>query len=103
MGADLFESYVGSIIAAVTLGFLSYETTGIMGYAVAPVILSSFGIIASIIADLFESYVGSIIAAVTLGFLSYETTGIMGYAVAPVILSSFGIIASIIATVTVDQ
>ena len=50
MGADLFESYVGSIIAAVTLGFLSYETTGIMGYAVAPVILSSFGIIASIIA-----------------------------------------------------
>ena len=50
MGADLFESYVGSIIAAVTLGFLSYETTGIMGYAVAPIILSAFGIIASIIA-----------------------------------------------------
>ena len=50
MGADLFESYVGSIIAAVTLGFLSYETTGIMGYAVAPIILSAFGIVASIIA-----------------------------------------------------
>ena len=50
MGADLFESYVGSIIAAVTLGFLSYESTGILGYAVAPVILSAFGIIASIIA-----------------------------------------------------
>ncbi len=50
MGADLFESYVGSIIAAVTLGFLSYEATGVMGYAVAPVILSAFGIIASIIA-----------------------------------------------------
>ncbi len=101
MGADLFESYVGSIIAAVTLGFLSYETTGIMGYAVAPVILSSFGIIASIIATVTVKTDGSIIAAVTLGFLSYETTGIMGYAVAPVILSSFGIIASIIATVTV--
>ena len=50
MGADLFESYVGSIIAAVTLGFLSYETTGVMGYAVAPIILSAFGIVASIIA-----------------------------------------------------
>lgn len=50
MGADLFESYVGSIIAAVTLGFLSYETTGVMGYAVAPIILSAFGILASIIA-----------------------------------------------------
>ena len=50
MGAALFESYVGSIIAAVTLGFLSYESTGILGYAVAPVILSAFGIIASIIA-----------------------------------------------------
>ena len=50
MGADLFESYVGSIIAAITLGFLSYETTGVMGYAVAPIILSAFGILASIIA-----------------------------------------------------
>ena len=50
MGADLFESYVGSIIAAVTLGFLSYETTGVMGYAVTPIILSAFGILASIIA-----------------------------------------------------
>lgn len=50
MGADLFESYVGSIIAAVTLGFLTAASMNNMGYAVAPILLSAFGIIASIIA-----------------------------------------------------
>ncbi len=50
MGADLFESYVGSIIAAVTLGFLTAQQLNNMGYVVAPILLSGFGIIASILA-----------------------------------------------------
>ena len=50
MGADLFESYVGSIIAAVTLGFLTAIKEGNDGYIIAPILLSAFGIIASIIA-----------------------------------------------------
>ena len=45
MGADLFESYVGAIISAVTLGLASYGEAGV-NFALA---LSSAGIIASII------------------------------------------------------
>lgn len=45
MGADLFESYVGSIISSVTLGYLVLEQYG----AVFPLVLSSIGILASII------------------------------------------------------
>ena len=53
MGADLFESYVGSIIATVTLAYL-LPVTDIekIGYVAAPILISAFGIIASIIATL---------------------------------------------------
>lgn len=47
MGADLFESYVGSIISALTIGILVYPGTikGIL----FPFLLSAIGIVASII------------------------------------------------------
>ena len=51
MGADLFESYVGSIIATITLAYLlpvADETP----YVAAPLLISAFGIVASIIATL---------------------------------------------------
>lgn len=51
MGADLFESYVGSIIASITLGLLAFEG-GING-ALFPLVLSGFGIVASIISTFF--------------------------------------------------
>lgn len=46
MGADLFESYVGSIIAAITLGAICLSLEG----AFLPVLISAAGIFASIIA-----------------------------------------------------
>jgi len=49
MGADLFESYVGSIISAITLGVVIYGLNG----AIFPLILSAVGIIASIIGSMF--------------------------------------------------
>lgn len=49
MGADLFESYVGSIISAIALGLLVYGAEG----ALFPLLLSAAGIIASIIATFF--------------------------------------------------
>lgn len=52
MGADLFESYVGSIISAITLGsMLTEEANNILGRdaAIFPLILSAVGIIASLI------------------------------------------------------
>jgi K(+)-stimulated pyrophosphate-energized sodium pump len=49
MGADLFESYVGSIIAAIALGFMISNGKG----ALLPLIIAGIGIIASIIGTFF--------------------------------------------------
>jgi K(+)-stimulated pyrophosphate-energized sodium pump len=49
MGADLFESYVGSIVSAVTLGIVIYQAKG----AIFPLVLAAIGIIASIIGSFF--------------------------------------------------
>ena len=49
MGADLFESYVGSIIASITLGVAVFGLKG----AYFPLILSACGIVASIIGTFF--------------------------------------------------
>lgn len=56
MGADLFESYVGSIISAITLGIIATnpagEAYGIVG-AVFPLVISAIGILASILGTFF--------------------------------------------------
>ncbi|MDR7870565.1 MAG: sodium-translocating pyrophosphatase [Tissierellaceae bacterium] len=49
MGADLFESYVGAIISAITLGIVAYGETGVQ-FALA---LSSVGVLASILGVFF--------------------------------------------------
>jgi K(+)-stimulated pyrophosphate-energized sodium pump len=49
MGADLFESYVGSIIAAMALGFIAFNVMGME----FPLLLAGIGIIASIIGIVF--------------------------------------------------
>lgn len=86
MGADLFESYVGSIIAAITLGVLTYNFEG----ALFPLVLSAVGIIASIIGTFFvkgneksdphkalktATYVSGIIVVVASYFLSNQFFG----------------------------
>lgn len=45
MGADLFESYVGSIISAMTLGLTYYDQTGI----IFPLLLAAGGVVAAIL------------------------------------------------------
>ena len=54
-GADLFESYVGSLISALTLGLVFYQEAGI----VFPLMLSACGIIAAIIGSLLVKSIGS--------------------------------------------
>jgi K(+)-stimulated pyrophosphate-energized sodium pump len=49
MGADLFESYVGSIISAITLGLIAFGDNG----AIFPLMLAATGIVASIIGTFF--------------------------------------------------
>ena len=49
MGADLFESYVGAVVSAITLGILAYGEAG----ALYPLLLAGAGILASMIGTFF--------------------------------------------------
>ncbi|WP_414151402.1 sodium-translocating pyrophosphatase [Acetobacterium carbinolicum] len=90
MGSDLFESYVGSIISAITLGALALD-----GYngILFPMLLAATGIFASIIGSFFVrgkeggnpqraldmgTYVSGILVVIASYFLSNYFTG--GYA-----------------------
>lgn len=54
MGADLFESYVGSLISAITLGIVyANGDDPFNSYVIYPILISAVGIIASIIGTLF--------------------------------------------------
>ena len=58
MGADLFESYVGSIISAITLGSALLASFG-RNIVIFPLLLSSLGIVASLIGIIYvKSYKG---------------------------------------------
>ncbi|HEY8424887.1 MAG TPA: sodium-translocating pyrophosphatase [Limnochordales bacterium] len=50
MGADLFESYAASIIAAMTIGASMAATSGSWGLIMLPLLLAAVGILASIVA-----------------------------------------------------
>lgn len=100
MGADLYESYVGALVSAVTLGATTaiFAANGQATYATMfPLILAAVGIIASIIGTFFVrggensnpqraltagSYAASIIVAVLALILSQTFFGTMAYAVA---------------------
>ena len=49
MGADLFESYVGSLVSALTLGAVAGAVSGVL----YPLAIAGCGLIASIIATFF--------------------------------------------------
>lgn len=49
MGADLFESYVGSLVSALTLGVVYYKASG----ALFPMAIAACGLLASMIATFF--------------------------------------------------
>lgn len=106
MGADLFESYVGSIIAAVTLGFVLYSEPGIL----FPIALSTVGILASIVATFFvkgdeksnphkalkmSTYVSSGIVIIAAFVLSNMAFGNMS--------AGFAVVAGLIAGTLIGQ
>lgn len=49
MGADLFESYVGALISALTLGIVYYKVEG----AIYPLMIAGLGLVASILGTFF--------------------------------------------------
>ncbi len=108
MGADLFESYVGSIISAITLGLFAYRGTEYAARgAVFPLVISALGILASILGSFFVrgdekanphkalklgSYVSSIIVVagvLVLSYLFFDTFK-------PAIAIIFGLVVGII-------
>jgi len=115
MGADLFESYVGSIIAAMAIGVFIFEGTAIF----FPLIISAIGLISSIIGSFFVKakneagihsalnnglivasvlvLIGSYFATTALGILpaTYEVGGITYEALGIFIAIITGVIAGI--------
>ena len=54
MGADLFESYVGSIIAAMTLAAITFaDDPNMKNLAMLPLAIAAVGIVASVIGTFF--------------------------------------------------
>ena len=101
MGSDLFESYVGSIISAVTLAAVAaVNSGGLFNEATAalfPLIMSAIGIIASLIGIFMVrgkegsnpatalnmgTYVAGIIVVIAVLILSKTMLGSMNYAIA---------------------
>ena len=83
MGADLFESYVGAIVSAVTLG-LVHKASGSNG-AVFPLVVSALGIFASIVATFFVKGSDNANPHKALKMGSYISAGLV--AVGSIILS----------------
>ncbi len=96
MGADLFESYVGALVSALTLG-VSVQGLFTGAGAIFPLIIAAVGILGSVIATFFVrgkddsnphkalkmgSYVSAVIVAVLSVVLSYSFFGKIYYALA---------------------
>ena len=77
MGADLFESYVGSIISAITLAFASFVGANKLNAALFPLILCAVGIIASVFSTIIVSNSKHDDPQKALNFGEYITTGIV--------------------------
>lgn len=97
MGADLFESYAGSLISAISLGVLAFSGSSSWKYAVFPCLLSAIGLISSIIGTLFVrgkdgknpqkalntgTYVASVLVIISAILLSYFMLGTFRFAIA---------------------
>ena len=96
MGADLFESYVGALVSALTLG-VSVQGLFTGAGAIFPLIIAAVGILGSVIATFFVrgkddsnphkalkmgSYVSAVVVAVLSIVLSYTFFGKIYYALA---------------------
>lgn len=108
MGADLFESYVGSIVSAITLGVINFSgSEGI----VFPLVLSAIGILSAIIGTFFVkgdeksnphkalktgTYVASIIVVIASIVLSNMLFGTFNYAISIIAGLIVGIVIGII-------
>ncbi len=115
MGADLFESYVGAIISAMTLGAVASVIKEFGDLTVIfPLVIAAFGILASVIATFFVrgkegsnphkalkmgSYVSALIVVIASIILSKSMLGSYGPAVAIVSGLVVGLVIGIVTEV----
>lgn len=110
MGADLFESYVGALISALTLGIVYYKIEG----AIFPLMIAGLGLIASILGTFFVkgdenanphkalkmgSYVASALVLIAAFVLSQYLFGNMNAAIAIIAGLIVGLLIGIITEV----
>lgn len=110
MGADLFESYVGALISALTLGIVYYQIEG----AIYPLLIAGLGLIASILGTFFVkgdensnphkalkmgSYVSSVLVLIVAFVFSQYLFGNMNAAIAIVAGLVVGLLIGIITEV----
>ena len=116
MGSDLFESYVGSIISAVTLAAVAVNTSGVTATftegtaAIFPMLIAAIGIIASVIGIMFVRGNEKVNPAKSLNLGTYISGAIV--VVASILLSkamlqtyaySFAIIAGLICGILIGE
>ena len=109
MGADLFESYVGSLISAITLGIV-YAGDGadaFNSYVIFPVLISAVGLIASILGTLFVRTkegsnpqtalnIGTYVSAAIVIIVSFIFSGTMLGGVRPAVAVVAGIVVGLL-------
>lgn len=111
MGADLFESYVGAIISAMTLGAVA--VAGSNG-VIFPLVIAACGILASVIATFFVrgsegsnphkalkmgSYVSALLVVIAALVFSKVMLGGFGYAIAIISGLAVGLVIGIVTEV----
>jgi K(+)-stimulated pyrophosphate-energized sodium pump len=103
MGADLFESYVGSVVATVALGVLVAQNT--FNWMVLPLALISAGTLASMIGVLFLSAIRRINPQLALRYSTYLSMvlflGASYYLTLRILPGSFGVFWAILSGIIV--
>ena len=108
MGADLFESYVGSLISAITLAvaFVAGKDA-LASYVVFPVLISAVGLIASIIGTLFVRTkeganpqvalnIGTYVSSAVVIIVAFIFSGVMLKSVRPAVSIVAGIVVGLL-------
>ncbi|HCL78836.1 MAG TPA: sodium-translocating pyrophosphatase [Synergistaceae bacterium] len=100
MGADLFESYVNSILAAMAIGIAAYGINGVL----YPLVISGFGIVAALIGTSFVKVKEGGNAAKALRTGTFVTGAVMiagAFVITMVMLGSLTLFWSVLSGVAV--
>jgi K(+)-stimulated pyrophosphate-energized sodium pump len=104
MGADLFESYVGSVVATMAIGALIAVSP--LSWMMLPLSLIAAGTLASIIGSFFVSIFNSINPQVALRYATY-VAGILyiiaSYFLVQLFVNSMGVFAAIVSGIVVGM